>query len=470
MTKKERNIIVGLLVLGLSLAGAFMFFNMARAGSFILDLNPSIELNTNRLGKVTSLRAINKDGQSIIKSVKIDDNSLENVIGVLVDAGISKGYIRADSKNFILVSDDSKSPEELSEIGSVIDSYLEKKKLDASVATMLTPQTYDKEDLARIQISPAKMRLIEEIRNLDTSYSAEDLKDLSIKELFTLIESKGSDLDKVLLAYDDDFKLGLGEGLDQVAKEDLIEEDDPSLQKQKPSQDLPLGLKLSAKEAAQILLKAYPDAVIEEINLDNDDGDWEFDVYGKTKGQRIKMTLDALTKEVKDKTVDDDTNTQGQGVDFAKALSVDEVVKKSKDAGIEKISSLKLKKEGKDDFWKVDNKDGGNDIKIGALTGQVSLDDRSDDDMDDKAKIAPIKADEKKENAKEVQPAPKAPVQVMAPRDDYDDDWDDLDDSYDDYNDDWDDDWEDDSYDDDWDDDYDDDYDDYDDDYDDDDD
>ena len=68
--------------------GALGFYFLAPSGYIALDLNPSIEIRTNRLDQVVSVKAVNEDAKRLLADYKV-------TACVTADAGISSNMIAA---------------------------------------------------------------------------------------------------------------------------------------------------------------------------------------------------------------------------------------------------------------------------------------------------------------------------------------------------------------------------------------
>ncbi len=82
------------LVALLSLGLVFQFDTMA---SITIDVNPSLEININRLNRVTSVEPLNPDGITIVDNLRYDSGSLEKVLNEIKYQNIVLGYGTEDS-------------------------------------------------------------------------------------------------------------------------------------------------------------------------------------------------------------------------------------------------------------------------------------------------------------------------------------------------------------------------------------
>src|SRR5690554_4952679 len=64
-----------------------------------MDVNPSIEVVTNRLERVIEVNAKNDDAAKMLEGYVIKDDSLEGTVGDLVDRMIFEGFIDGGQDN-----------------------------------------------------------------------------------------------------------------------------------------------------------------------------------------------------------------------------------------------------------------------------------------------------------------------------------------------------------------------------------
>ena len=81
--------------------GALGFYFLAPSGYIALDLNPSIEIRTNRLDQVVSVKAVNEDAKRLLADYKVTDHDLEDVLEDMVDLLDGGGYFHNKDQNDI---------------------------------------------------------------------------------------------------------------------------------------------------------------------------------------------------------------------------------------------------------------------------------------------------------------------------------------------------------------------------------
>ncbi len=203
MTKTTmRNMFIIFAILAL-LVGMMYFFNFSVVGSYILDLNPSIQINTNRLGKVTSLEPLNQDGLDILNNYKLKDRDLDDVIEDLVDRLILAGYFKDELDNAIMVSHEGEGRYSLSELKGKLDEHLNYRQIDGRIVTKELDDRYDDDILKELGMSGARLELIEEIRRKEGRFTPDELKNMKVGDLLYILRKTDTDFDDLFDDWDD---------------------------------------------------------------------------------------------------------------------------------------------------------------------------------------------------------------------------------------------------------------------------
>ncbi|NCA66870.1 MAG: hypothetical protein EOM87_02260 [Clostridia bacterium] len=175
------SIVLILLISGGSLIG----LSTAEAESVYLDINPSIELVLNHFDRVIAVNYYNDDAESLFADYKIKGKKIDEVIEVFIANANTAGYFDAeDSAMYISVaSNNSKRAENsATHLKAVAANIIAQKGiavgLEKQNASGVSKQTADS-----YNISVGKLKVIQNIIALDSSYTIEELKDLSMREL-----------------------------------------------------------------------------------------------------------------------------------------------------------------------------------------------------------------------------------------------------------------------------------------------
>ena len=171
------------------------------ASTVTIDINPSIEITLDEDDNVINITAINSDGELLIdRDIKFRGLSLDETIEIIIAEAIVRGFIVDDTEDNIILID--VSSEEL-DIKARVEQALEVKITSemAKVARAVQVRRENREDLtedeveelkddaSQFRISLAKLHLINQIIDEDDTYTIEDLKDLSVRSLYVILNN-----------------------------------------------------------------------------------------------------------------------------------------------------------------------------------------------------------------------------------------------------------------------------------------
>lgn len=302
--------------------------------NIFIDVNPSIEITTNRINKVIDIKSSNEDGKWIIKDFNYKGMTVDRVTEEILDRIYDKGYFNKDHK-FLLLSIYNKNEEKSQMQKQVIDKkiheYMKKKSFDPIVLSQKLDKTSTIEDFSKeYGISVSKMTFIRNLLILNQELKTEDLVNLSIEELVNLSQGMGLDLDKILDSTDfekieeredkedikEDNTLEIGEtspdtlGAKEEIKdyedydEDDIEEDDDDDEEDDQDDEKKAGSKniISSQQAKKIALSRV-NGKITDVDFDQDDLEYEIEI--ELDDVEYEITIDGKTGKILEVEVDD---------------------------------------------------------------------------------------------------------------------------------------------------------------------
>lgn len=133
---------------------------------------------------------------------------------------------------------------------------------------------------------------------------------------------------------------------------------------------------VSMTEAVNVFKEAHPDAKIESIDLDTDNGRLHYDIDGFDSTNEYETEIDATTKEIKEKEIETDRNNDetldlSAIIDPAKAIEIAST--KSEVEGLSPTGWSLEAEDGKQTYTiEYDrNNDSDIDIKIDAVTEEI---------------------------------------------------------------------------------------------------
>jgi len=156
-----------------------------------IDVNPSVALNVNRFGKVSSVEYLNEDAEKALNNVKLKGLTAEDALEKMINAYDDAGYFENDAEIYIsAVSEKNKSYDKLL---YKMQERAEKVKGERGYSINVNKLTAeDRTEAKEYDISPGKYRVIEQIIEEHPNYTVEDLKDKSMAELKKLLTQKRS--------------------------------------------------------------------------------------------------------------------------------------------------------------------------------------------------------------------------------------------------------------------------------------
>jgi|GEM_PF-765125 len=197
----------------LSAAAVFLFafvnwqMNTRWVDSMVyLDVNPSLQIETNRKDQVIRLSGLDEESEALIKDLDYKGKDLEAVAAELLDRLVLGDYV-SSSEPAILLSVYNEDPEkrdrQLSELDQAIHAYLQSLKIQPIVLTQPLDPTQTLTDYAAAnQISVSKMTLIRNMILLDPELKTEDLAKLTLEQLIKVSSKVTLDLDKIIQSSD----------------------------------------------------------------------------------------------------------------------------------------------------------------------------------------------------------------------------------------------------------------------------
>lgn len=152
-----------------------------------VDINPSIELGINALGRVVSVEALNDDGQVVLDELgSIKGKKLDSAVKLIVDAAVDEGFIEEDDTSFIeltaVTDDEEKAAKLLRDADKGTKEALDENETEAEVGQSAI--SHARRDAAKAAgISPGKLNLLQKLwiaqgNEIDPEADADELQDV----------------------------------------------------------------------------------------------------------------------------------------------------------------------------------------------------------------------------------------------------------------------------------------------------
>ena len=330
---KERNVslkriafaaVAACLVLVIGLFGFSYYSKNIAVDSIIeIDVNPSIEIKTNKSDTVLEVEALNADGNEILDGMNLKNSEIKVAVNAIIGSMVQKGYF-SQLDSAILVSVENKDGEKAEkirkEIVKDIDAKLKESNLEAPVIDQaVDPAHSDDADkfAEEHKISYGKALFILNLAKKDASLVPADLAKLNIYELAKLVNDKNINIkDIVDYEYDESIFENIEDQIEdsnehKYGDDDLYDDDkydDKDDDYVAPEEQEKLISKAEAKKKA-LSHAGVKEADIREyeIELDREGSIVEYDIEFKSGRYEYSYEINAESGKIikSEKEIDD---------------------------------------------------------------------------------------------------------------------------------------------------------------------
>ncbi len=304
-TRKIRRFIVpavaACVILLVGVFGTVHYQNHYAVDSVIdIDVNPSIEIKTNKADRVLSVTAVNKDGTDILDGMDLGKTELKVAVNAIVGSMVQKGYVLSED-NAILVSvqnkDTSKAVRIRSEIAADIDSSLAEHKINAPIINQTVTDFDNVKQFANEHgISYGKAAFVLGLAEKESSLDAATLADYQLPALVSVVTDKDIDI-RDIVDYD----------ADDTIWENIADTLDEDVENAGESVGKTL---ITPHQAKQIALDGFSvdakNATFIKVELDRDDNIPVYEIEFVANGAVYEYEINAIDGSVLDRDVDRD--------------------------------------------------------------------------------------------------------------------------------------------------------------------
>lgn len=165
----------------------YLYRNLHVQTTVYLDVNPSVELQTNTREKVVRAVAHNKDGEKILADMNLEDTDVDVALNAILGSMVKQGYL-SEAKHMILLSVEGDDQEK----ADALCVRLEKEVDDCLQSLIGTGKVYtqsmqnDSQTMEKAKeygISPGKVVFIQKILGENPELEFETLAQMSMSEL-----------------------------------------------------------------------------------------------------------------------------------------------------------------------------------------------------------------------------------------------------------------------------------------------
>ncbi len=172
-----------------------------------IDVNPGVEIVTNKKNKVLEVQPTNQDGASVIDGMNLKNTELKVAVNALIGSMVQKGYIQNDNTGILVTvrnDNEDKANKVKAEVLNDINTALSTNSVQATVINQTVKSTVDaKKFAAEINISIGKAVFVLNLAAKDGSLDAKELAKMKVSEIVSLVVQKGIDI-RDIVDYDSD--------------------------------------------------------------------------------------------------------------------------------------------------------------------------------------------------------------------------------------------------------------------------
>ena len=172
-----------------------------------IDVNPGVEIVTNKKNKVLEVQSTNQDGAAVIDGMNLKNTELKVAVNALIGSMVQKGYIQNDNTGILVTvrnDNEDKANKVKAEVLNDINTALSTNSVQATVINQTVKSTVDaKKFAAEINISIGKAVFVLNLAAKDTSLDAKELAKMKVSEIASLVVQKGIDI-RDIVDYDSD--------------------------------------------------------------------------------------------------------------------------------------------------------------------------------------------------------------------------------------------------------------------------
>ena len=263
-----------------------------------IDVNPGVEIVTNKKNKVLNVQSTNKDGDSVIDGMNLKNTELKVAVNALIGSMVQKGYI-VNNNTGILVTVRNDNPEKANKVKEEIlydiNFALYTNDVQANVMNQTFKNNADANKFARENnISIGKAVFVLNLAAKDSSLDAKELAKMKVTDIANLVAKKGIDI-RDIVDYDDDDSIW-----ENIADaiEDIDEDAGSSMKNTADAGNKQIGIEAAKQIALADAKVALKDVTFIKAELDNEDGRAVYEIEFYSGNVEYDYNIDALSGEI----------------------------------------------------------------------------------------------------------------------------------------------------------------------------
>ena len=210
--KTVMQLVAACVALVLVVGGIFYYRGNLMVDSLVdLDVNPGIELLTNRKDRVLKGYATNSDGEKVLSGMDLQNVDLQVALNAIVGSMVQQGYMTKDTKG-ILVTVQNKDQKKADNLRRLVVEEMElalsSEDMNAAVLhQVISTQNSNASTFAKENnISLGKAVFVLNLAKKDSTLNAKNLAKMKISEIAKLVAEKNIDI-RDIIEYDSDDSL-----------------------------------------------------------------------------------------------------------------------------------------------------------------------------------------------------------------------------------------------------------------------
>lgn len=282
-----------------------------------IDVNPGVEIVTNKKNKVLQVQSTNQDGAAVIDGMNLKNTELKVAVNALIGSMVQKGYIQNDNTGILVTvrnDNEDKANKVKAEVLNDINTALSTNSIQATVINQTVKSNVDAKKFAtENNTSIGKAVFVLNLAAKDSSLDAKELAKMKVREIANLVVQKGIDI-RDIVDYDSDDSIWENiadaiEDIDEDAREKGIatqatetvaptQAPAPTQAATQPQSAAPTQAAasgISADRAKQIALShaGVGSANFTKVELDTDDGVRVYEIEFKVGNVEYDYDIDA---------------------------------------------------------------------------------------------------------------------------------------------------------------------------------
>lgn len=186
-----------------------------------IDVNPGVEIVTNKNNKVIEILSTNNDGKTVIDGMNLKNSELKVAVNALIGSMVQKGYIENDNTGILVTvrnNNQDRADKVKAEVLDDINFALHKNDVQAAVINQTLKNTKNADKFARENnVSIGKSVFVLNLAAKDSTLDARELAKMRVSDIADLVVKKGIDIrDIVDYDYDDSIWENIADAIEDI--------------------------------------------------------------------------------------------------------------------------------------------------------------------------------------------------------------------------------------------------------------